>query len=622
MVTLTHDFITDPELAELARCGHNEQLREKLCERIDKEPDNAKVFGWLGTVELELGNIPEAIELFSRAMQLGASDVVVLLGLGKALHKARRFEEAAELYKNGLVQHPDSAEIHNQFGRALNNLGALTQARRAFERSVRLKPDFAEAQHNVGHVRQRLGDSDGAFEAFIEALRLDPDYASAHYNLGVVHLSRNELKHAEDCFRQAIALNPEHLSAHAHLGASLIQQRRFDEACKFLGDAVSSQTQNFDLWANYGIALSSLARNDEAVRAFEKAHSIDSSDPLVVSHYASALVAVDRKDDAVAVTLPLLDDAPNEPDEVTADGFWHLGEVVRAAGRLDLAIQCYGISTRAAAHEAKGRVYLGAALMEAGDLSEALDSLDRALALNPLYQSGIACKVALLERLGRTAEARALLDLDRFVMYFDLAPPTGYSHIDAFNRALTERALSETSLEFERGGNATRLGFHSDSLDIKSEGPLRSLTQAIDSSVRQYLDALPFSLGHPLLGRRPSRWALQVWTVIMQRGGYQIPHTHDEGFLSGVYYPSLPDVISASDASHEGWLEVGRPTENLLGTSEPEVKLIQPRQGRLIIFPSYCFHRTVPFDSDGTRVSIAFDLIPQEWEPEPETRRL
>jgi hypothetical protein len=39
------------------------------------------------------------------------------------------------------------------------------------------------------------------------------------------------------------------------------------------------------------------------------------------------------------------------------------------------------------------------------------------------------------------------------------------------------------------------------------------------------------------------------------------------------------------------------------------VHRLQPREGRLLIFPGYFFHNTIPFVSTQRRISIAFDLI-------------
>jgi len=42
----------------------------------------------------------------------------------------------------------------------------------------------------------------------------------------------------------------------------------------------------------------------------------------------------------------------------------------------------------------------------------------------------------------------------------------------------------------------------------------------------------------------------------------------------------------------------------------PELRAIRPREGLMLLFPSYFYHRTVPFSAAEPRVSIAFDAIP------------
>ncbi len=71
---------------------------------------------------------------------------------------------------------------------------------------------------------------------------------------------------------------------------------------------------------------------------------------------------------------------------------------------------------------------------------------------------------------------------------------------------------------------------------------------------------------------------------------------------------SLPDVVRKSDA-HDGWLKFGETNLNL-GNLECIEKVVQPKEGRLVLFPSYMFHGTIPFTSNETRTTIAFDVVP------------
>jgi len=87
---------------------------------------------------------------------------------------------------------------------------------------------------------------------------------------------------------------------------------------------------------------------------------------------------------------------------------------------------------------------------------------------------------------------------------------------------------------------------------------------------------------------------------------------HPLGWLSAVYYVALPDDMSSAD-EHAGWLEFGRPPDRVACRKQPPTRLIEPAAGKLVMFPSWLWHSTRPFESrqqQGQRISIAFDVMP------------
>jgi hypothetical protein len=90
--------------------------------------------------------------------------------------------------------------------------------------------------------------------------------------------------------------------------------------------------------------------------------------------------------------------------------------------------------------------------------------------------------------------------------------------------------------------------------------------------------------------------------------GHQLAHIHPAGWLSGVYYVRAPGISVSSDG-HAGWIEFGRPRDDTPIGFEPKVRLIMPEEGMVALFPSYLFHRTIPFAGPDKRISIAFDLV-------------
>jgi hypothetical protein len=85
-------------------------------------------------------------------------------------------------------------------------------------------------------------------------------------------------------------------------------------------------------------------------------------------------------------------------------------------------------------------------------------------------------------------------------------------------------------------------------------------------------------------------------------------HIHDDGWLSGVYYVSVPKISSANPRA--GCLVLGSLEHN--GPSvDPAwgTRDVDPVPGRLVLFPSYIPHATIPTKSTDQRICISFDVV-------------
>ena len=123
--------------------------------------------------------------------------------------------------------------------------------------------------------------------------------------------------------------------------------------------------------------------------------------------------------------------------------------------------------------------------------------------------------------------------------------------------------------------------------------------------IDDYIGALgPLDPSHPLRGRvpMPHRF-VGSWSVRLTSGGFHESHVHDEGWLSSALYVAIPEP---QKGTHDGWLTLGEPQKNLNLPLDPLAEL-EPKPGRLVLFPSYLWHGTRPFSS-GERLSVAFDV--------------
>ena len=107
----------------------------------------------------------------------------------------------------------------------------------------------------------------------------------------------------------------------------------------------------------------------------------------------------------------------------------------------------------------------------------------------------------------------------------------------------------------------------------------------------------------------PSQKHLVGWHIILKQHGYQTPHIHTGGWLSGVIYLKLVPPLGKD----EGAIEFSLNGENYTDSNSPKL-VYQPELGDIVFFPSSLHHRTIPFTTDTDRIIVSFDLMPKDAE--------
>jgi len=155
-----------------------------------------------------------------------------------------------------------------------------------------------------------------------------------------------------------------------------------------------------------------------------------------------------------------------------------------------------------------------------------------------------------------------------------------------------------------RGGTQT-----DGALLARTEPEIVALRSALVAATEAHVAGLPAPHPrHPTLSPRRDRTPRfsGSWSVRLRGNGFRANHVHPAGWLSSALYIALPDGMD-SPGGHAGWLALGEPQREL-GLSLHAERLIEPKPGRLVIFPSTMWHGTRPFD-DGERLTVAFDVM-------------
>jgi tetratricopeptide (TPR) repeat protein len=406
--------------------------------------------------------------------------------------------------------------------------------------------------------------------------------------------------------RELLARQPFRADLLGFAGTLALQSGDAGEAAALYRRALAVKPDAAELHYNLGNALVALGDREAAVAAYRRAIGLRAD--FVPAHHnlGNALRALGRLEEALAAYRRGLG------YRATAAGERDLGIALHDLGRLDEAIGAYRRSLALPDHRVDIHSNLANALMENGDPRGALAVCERYLAIEPGNIEAQALKALALREVGDAA-AGELIDFDRFVQIVDFAqPPPGYASMAAFNAALVAHIEAHPTLKVPPQDHPT---YHNDALEITGElfaeprGPMAAFETMMRGAVEGYLAQVRREPAHPFLQRLPKKWVFGCWATRLNGQGNLDPHIHFTGYIGGVYYPLLPEIVAATDQGGAGWFELGRPPERFRCRSEPLVRRIQPKEGRLLIFPGYFFHNTIPFTSTQRRISIAFDVM-------------
>lgn len=523
--------------------------------------------------------------------------------------------------------------------------GQAQQARQQCERLLQRAPDTFDGWRLLAVVQQALGDEAAAGESLARAHALRPDDPGTAFDLGSWRLQRGEAAAARPLLRLAMAAMPGDARAAFRYGTASYLDNDFAAAAAAFERATQSDPQWTEAWNNLSAARGRLQEYPAAIAAAQRALALKPG--AARSHQALAALLSNLFDrDALREGLRAAERALQlDPDLAEAHHnaavlLRKLGEPVRAERharrayelapavpeiidtlgeqllsnrRSGEAVAVYAAALQAGVRTPMlGRQY-GIALLRHGRPGAARDALVEALREQPDDQRAIAHLAVALAAEGRLDAAVDLLGLQRHVHALALPTPDGFDSAARFHAALAADIRSHSRQRWEPAGLAARGAYLSGDL-LADRSPAivafeRHLRRAIDGFLAA-CRAQPAAVRarDAFLARVPGAYRIHVWATQAAQSGYIDTHIHEDSWLSGAYYVELPPAVRADDPTHAGWIEFGQPHAGLPAWPEQALRRVLPQVGTLLLFPSYLFHRTLPYAGGGERISISFDL--------------
>ena len=566
-------------------------------------PADPNLLNLAGTLRMNQGRVGEAAALFTRAATAAPRDSFFAFNQGLALSRLGQTAEAETALRAAVKRNPDFTEALFELGALLHRTGRLEEAEKNFRQLLRGMPSHTHAKLALGAVlvdARRPAEAEAPLRRALTETAEPRLKAQIYLQLGqALRRQRKDAEALEAC-DNALAHDPTLPNLALHRAESLQNLKRFDEAMAIFESEIAKSPGNAALHHDYNALLFQLGRADKFLKSYEQAPQ---SRELLLGK-AFFLAHEKRDAEAHEIYAGLL---ARDPDDKIA-ALCTANELSMMKRHQEAVTAFEALLTR---HGGDADIFRRAAepALLSGDPQKAAWLCEQALRLAP-GDGGSLAILSIASRMLEDGRDEALNGYDTLVRSFDLDAPEGFSDMESFNHELNaelDRLHPETR-EFVsqslRGGTQTPDHLFPAALPLVTK-----LKQRIDEAVGRYIAELAEDAAHPLLSRRAKGFRYAgSWSSRLRNNGFHVNHIHPEGWVSSCYYVALPEATKNA-AARQGWIKFGEPALDVT-LKTPIRRTIQPAPGRLVLFPSYMWHGTVPFHDTAARTTIAFDVVP------------
>jgi tetratricopeptide (TPR) repeat protein len=576
---------------------------EAICNQLlAANAGDAAALQLLGMVQHRLGRLDAAQALFARSVEIVPRNAEFRMNLALLLAARGDFQHSIAELERALALEPRLRPARLALARISNQTARYEAADAHARKLIAANDNDSEAWSALGTARFALQRVAEARDAFERAVALVPDYGAARYGLAAVLCAQERAEEALVQAAEAARLGVDHRELVLTRARACMQLDRYDEAESTLTTQLSKQPH--DVESQFLLAQLRQVRGDaDCARGFREAAARPDAPPEILVGYGD----VARRVGDCALSERLMRELIERHGRAPA---WlsSLGTVLHEQGRHGEAVELTREAALAQPLDATIAENFIAAALSAGAPREALPTIERFHASAPDDQRWITYRIDAARQLGEELFAQ-WCDFRQLVRAYDLPAPAGYASMDEFNAQL-EATLARRHVQSShpldqsmRHGTQTSRG-----LVRGMDRTIDALLDSLAAPIADYQQALGCDPTHPLLARNTSPARLVgCWSVRLKRGGFHVNHIHPAGWLSSAYYVSVP--AEADDAgARSGWIKFGEPRFPQPG-GDPQ-HFVQPRAGRLVLFPSYMWHGTVPIQGEEPRLTIAFDAVP------------
>ncbi|MCB1196371.1 tetratricopeptide repeat protein, partial [bacterium] len=379
----------------------------ELKKMIERYPQYSPAYFTLAFTYMREGWAEEAIKLCEQGLELSPNNIKGLEIMAKANIANKNFMQAEAAFEKLVALRPKNVADILSLASLLINRGELVRCQELCERVLEINPKNINAHSIIGFCNIQQGNIDQAIDKFKTVVEIDPLNINGHLNLAKMYSSVQRFHEAEQALLKVIDLKPNSEEAYKELGNLYFVQKKYDHAIdaysKVLETAVSEDIASYIALASAYFAKEDYAKALSILGPFVYNPKYDDNTQLH-SFLASLYMKENNIPEAEKHYKKVLDVNPRFRPA------YDLGLVYTEQGKVEESIEIYKQALKLNPNLSDMLLYLSIAQQQNEEFDDAIDSLNKLIALQPQNNSLYFMKVNIYAAKGDFEKAQQALD--------------------------------------------------------------------------------------------------------------------------------------------------------------------------------------------------------------------
>lgn len=418
-----------------------EQALEAFSKQVELSPTDANPYLNLALVETMLHRFPDAEEHLKKAVATDPKALRAYIDLANFYRMQNKASAAEEVLQAGIRNIPDGSLLYLDLANLQANTGNPAGGEAVLDKLRNQLPKSPEVAIAIGDHYLRQKNTDKALAEYRRGLTVNPGNVQIEFRMLDVYLSTNQMEQAAKLDSELMRKAPKDSSVNVLHGRLLLAQGKKDEAVIVLQNAVKNSPES--ALAHYQLAMAYWQKENlgQANSELHEALKASPSDlPVVLRSLVQLNLLQNRPAEAQIYAMELVQKNPADANDRLM-----LGSIYLRQGALRPAEEQYVTANRLAPNNANVHLDLGILNAKEKKWKEAEQEFETAMQLAPSELAIVSVYADYL--VSRKEKPKALALVQKFV---ESNPNNSMGHVALGTLEFDSKDVSASQAQFER----------------------------------------------------------------------------------------------------------------------------------------------------------------------------